>query len=93
MGGLSGGLWTAYAYLCDMIKRKRALTLDIIVPPIFELVVCADNDLPTPSRQLHGRQLLLVVFLEGGNEGLDEIGLFGGEGFDVCEDSARDLEL
>ena len=40
-------IWMELPYLCDMIKRKRNPTLNIVVPSVPQRIVRADQDLPS----------------------------------------------
>ncbi len=49
-----------------MIKRKRTLRLNIVVPPIAQRVMRADKDLRAATRELNRSELFLVIFLKAG---------------------------
>ena len=51
-----------------MIKRERALALYIVVPPLTQRIVQANQHLRTTTRELRSGELLLVVFLKSGGE-------------------------
>lgn len=52
----------------SVVKVKAALGLDIVVAPIAQRVVGADNDLCGAAGELRGRVLVFVVLLERGPE-------------------------
>jgi len=69
-----------------MVEFEAGGALDVVVPAVSQRVVRADDDRLAASRQLGCDELLLVVFLEGRPELLDEAGLGDGKGLDVCDE-------
>lgn len=70
-------------FLRDRIERERAPALDIVVSPVSERVVRADQDILPTTGQLDAGQLLLVVLLERWASLLEQGRVVFRQGFDV----------
>lgn len=71
------------ANLRGVVEREARRALDIVVPPIPEGAVRADDDLLAASRELSGDELLFVVLLERGAELVDQVRGRDRQGLDV----------
>lgn len=67
-----------------MVELETRRALHVVVPPVAEGVVRADDDGLAAPGQLRRDELLFVVFLKRGAKLLDEVRVGDGEGFDVC---------
>ncbi len=70
--------------LCAVVEGEADGALDIVVPAAAQGAVRADNDGLAAPGELDRRELLLVVFLEGRAQLVDQVRGRAGQGFDVC---------
>lgn len=70
--------------LRSMIKLEAGRVCNIIVPPVPERIVWADNDGLAAAGQLHRGELLFIILLKRGAQLLYDAWLGYRDGLDVC---------
>jgi len=76
-----------YANLSGVVEREARRALDIVVAPVTQRAVGADNDLLAASGELNRDELLLVVLLERGTQLVHQAGVGERQGLDVWRES------
>jgi hypothetical protein len=67
-----------------MVKLETGRVYNIVVPPVAERIVRADNDGFAATGQLHRGKLLFVILLKRRAQLLYDTGFGYREGFDIC---------